>query len=421
MLSSLHPMQARRPWSLARWSAAWLFGLALTLLVSCGGGGSNTAQNNNGGIGSGGTGSYTSGPVTGLGSIIVNGIRYALGTSTTIETDDDAAPAGASDDLKLGMLVEVQGSTVTPGVGGANAQASATKVRYASDLVGPLAVAGNGALSVLGQAVVSNAKTVLPTGATLATGDWVEIHGLPDVATNAYTATRIDRFASQPTRYKVAGLITAVTASTVTIGQTEPINITALRNGGGVPGGAVVGERARVWFGNTKVGGVWVASRMTLDTNLVSDTVYANREGRVTVLPDVYGVMRVDGKPVSVSRLDAGVLTGLNLALGDRLRVVGSLESGVLYATSMARETDTDVDDEDTELHGSISELTPQGGGPLLSTFKVRSVTVAVTSNTTREGGNALANGACVEVKGKAYDGAGRLIATQYEVADRCN
>lgn len=415
MLTSTHPMQARRHWSLARGCLACLLGVTLALLVSCGGGG-NTAQNNNGGIGSGGTGSYASGPVTGLGSIIVNGIRYTLGASTTIVTDDDSV--SVADDVKLGMSVEVQGSTVTPGVGGANAQASATKVRYASDLIGPLTVAGNGALSVLGQAVATNTKTVLPTGAALATGDWVEIHGLLDVATNAYTATRIERLASQPARYKMAGLITAVSNSTVTIGQAEGIDITALRNAGRVPSNAVVGERARVWFDSVKVGGVWVASRMTLDTTLVTDTVYANREGRVTVLPDVYGVMRVDGKPVSVSRLSSVP----SLSLGDRLRIIGSLEAGVLYATNITRETDADVDNEDTELHGSISEFTPQvGGGALLSTFKVRSVAVAVMSSTTREGSNSLANGACVEVKGKAYDSAGRLIATEYEVADHCD
>ena len=73
-------------------------------LTGCGGGGSDVA-----GLSSGGTGSFTSGTISGLGSIIVNGIRYKDAAATKISRDDDIVFGG---ELKVGMVVSIQGSPV---------------------------------------------------------------------------------------------------------------------------------------------------------------------------------------------------------------------------------------------------------------------------------------------------------------------
>ncbi|MFN7288027.1 MAG: hypothetical protein ACK5SV_02725, partial [Burkholderiales bacterium] len=61
------------PFPLSNTRRLVLFGLAAgaAQVAGCGGGGGDLA-----GIGSGGTGSFTTGVITGLGSIIVNGVRY---------------------------------------------------------------------------------------------------------------------------------------------------------------------------------------------------------------------------------------------------------------------------------------------------------------------------------------------------------
>ena len=76
--------------------------LALGLsMAACGG--------DDGGVGSGGTGSFASGTITGFGSIIVNGVRYDDSEARVV---DAAGKVGSSRDLQLGMVVEVDASSI---------------------------------------------------------------------------------------------------------------------------------------------------------------------------------------------------------------------------------------------------------------------------------------------------------------------
>ena len=95
--------------------------LGTALLPACGGG-TDVA-----GVSSGGTGSFTSGTITGLGSVIVNGIRYDDSTaSVTIGGVSSAASA-----LQLGMVVRIQGSAITaPVTAGALSTATATSMAH---------------------------------------------------------------------------------------------------------------------------------------------------------------------------------------------------------------------------------------------------------------------------------------------------
>src|SRR5882672_5247196 len=93
--------------------AAWL---AAGVVIACGGG-----------VGTGGTGAFASGPITGFGSIIVEGVHFDE-TTARIEGDDDAARDRS--ELRLGTMVEVQSGEIRDGA------ATASQVRIVSALIG---------------------------------------------------------------------------------------------------------------------------------------------------------------------------------------------------------------------------------------------------------------------------------------------
>ena len=90
--------------------------LGSALIAACGGGGDGTVA----GIDGGGalppvaTTITSQGPVTGFGSIIVNGVRYDT-SSTTFSID---GAAGSESDLAVGQVVIVQGTLNSDGVTG---------------------------------------------------------------------------------------------------------------------------------------------------------------------------------------------------------------------------------------------------------------------------------------------------------------
>lgn len=373
-------------------------------LVSCGGGGGDT-QANGSGVGSGGTGSYTNGPVSGLGSIIVNNVRYDV-NGAQVHRDDDADDSVVHDpaEVKVGMVVEVNGSGILPSSSGSGpAVATAYTVRYGSSLVGPVSAVDSSAstVTVLGQTVRISAQTVQPV--SLGVNDVVEVYGLAN-GSGVYEATRIDKLDASTDTYKIVALVNSVDSQALHLGLNG--NVAVSYAAVGLPGGVTPGARVRVWFDATPVNGQWSASRIRLDQPLVTDRDEASLEGLITRLPQ-NGVMLVDGSPVDVSRLSSLP----SLMLGERVRVEGRLQAGVLLATEL--EDPSVLESEETELYGAVSQLSSQA-----QTFVVRGVTVAYTPSVVE---GTLADNACVEVHGKNYNSSGQLIATEVSVHSSCN
>lgn len=396
-----------------KWTCLCLLSLML-VLTGCGGGSPGDTQANGSGVGTGGTGSYTNGPVSGLGSIIVNNVRYDVDTAR-IQRDDDADGSVSRDpaELKLGMMVEVQGSGVTPAsTAGATPVATASTVRYGSVLVGPAAnvvIKLDGSLDSLTvhqQRVKTTAQTVVTRMPT--SGDHVEVYGLLDAA-GVYTATRVDVLSAAPAVYKMVGYVSGVSDRYVYVGQATVHQTIDYRTTlGSLPSGVGASARIRVWFSPTLVSGAWVATRIVVDQPLVEDMEEASVEGLVTQLPDASGLMKVDGQLVDVHRL---TLT-TPLTLGERVRAEGRLQAGVLIASELAAGSALEQEDSGTELHGQISQVTAQ-------TFVLRGVTVAYTSSDVHDG-KTLHEGDCVEVHGEGYNSDHQLIATEIEVGDDC-
>ncbi|MBA2721750.1 MAG: hypothetical protein H0U56_02385, partial [Methylibium sp.] len=89
-------------------------------LAACGGGGGGGGD----GVGSGGTGSFAVGPISGFGSVIVNGIRYDDSGADVFDDDGNAVTAN---DLRLGMVIEVTGSELASTATGPTANASSIR------------------------------------------------------------------------------------------------------------------------------------------------------------------------------------------------------------------------------------------------------------------------------------------------------
>ncbi len=103
-----------------------------------------------GGIGGSG---ISQGPITGFGSVFVNGIEHFLTSATIVVNGDEAGDA----DLKLGMIVRVAGA-----VDSAAGTGDATEIEYEQNLEGPVDSIDplTDRLIVLGQLVVLDGLTV---------------------------------------------------------------------------------------------------------------------------------------------------------------------------------------------------------------------------------------------------------------------
>jgi len=155
--------------------------LSALMFASCGGGSSTTDG--------GGTGGTGVGPVTGFGSVIVNGIAYDdAGIDNTNFLDDHGRTKA---DLAAGMMVKVTAAGVNDlqGIG------TATKIEVQRHVDGPLDNNGvdlaTGTFRVMGQAVLADTTTVFDNVADLVAVDnlagsgnrpELEVHGIADNA-----------------------------------------------------------------------------------------------------------------------------------------------------------------------------------------------------------------------------------------------
>ena len=185
------------------WRSVWV-GAALLVSVPACDSTSPTAGIDRGGVR---TPVSAQGPITGFGSIIVNGVHYSLDAAEVrIE-----GGLGAEGDLALGQVVTIRG-----GRDAGSDRASADRVAFTSNVQGPVLTvdAAAGTLVVLGQDVSTDAATVFDLGArapgvaSLVAGEIVRVSGFVS-ADGAITATRIEQRAAG-SELRVAGRIAAL-------------------------------------------------------------------------------------------------------------------------------------------------------------------------------------------------------------------
>ena len=382
--------------------------VATALIAGCGGGPDTS------GTGTPATGttapSFAAGPITGFGSVIVEGVRFD--TTGAVVTDDDGHP-GTTDDLLLGMTAEVHGSAISDDADGSHSIARA--IVFGAALIGPVSAVdpSTTTLVVLGQTVhvldttVLDARLVGGFGA-IAVGAVVEIHGQLDPTTGAYTATRIGPSVAAA-GYKIRGIVAGLdtTAKTFTMGGTLISYATAT----GVPADLANGVLLAVRLQTTQVAGAWVATHIVSARPQVDDGNVARVRGTVTAFTSttqfsVNGIA-VDATNAQFDKGSAGIV------LGAQVEVRGTSSNGVIVATRVTVESAQQVHDDGFELHGTITTIDTTA-----KTFVLRGVTVSYADPALRidDGSIAtLAVGVQLEVRGTLSADGTQLLAARIE------
>lgn len=377
-----------------------LLGIAgvLAEMAGCGGGGTDVA-----GLSSGGTGSFTSGTITGFGSIIVNGIRYKDDTASVFSDDGTAITS-----LQLGMVVNIEGSAVTPAASATSLPtATAYRITYGSEWIGPVsnivpsvAATGVGTFEVLGHTVDVLSTTlfggVVQKYLDLKTDQYVEVYGYVDPSDGHIQASRIEVFAVQPSAYKLSGTISQIDAinRSATLGQIS-INWASPTV---LPSGINGGDFVRVTLNPNPLGTVWTATKIHYLSSPLS-----NLSGSQDYEAEVYGSITsyqstasflVNGIPVNAT---SASISGALMA-GVFVEVEGRIRSGQLMATKVEVKSSSEIESQDFEFYGYITNLNSNA-----KTFELRGETFSYDSNTKNL--NLLTSANLVEVKASRSNG----------------
>ena len=380
----MHPLMS----SLRNWRPALSVLTAMALAVGCGGG-----------VGTGGTGgnatAYASGPITGFGSVIVGGVRF---DDLSAEVQDLDGGRRSRDDLRLGMTVEVESSAITTDASGS--QATATRIRFESELVGPVGlvdIAGGG-FTILGQRVAVDATTVfderLASGlAGLTLGQGLEVYAVFDVVTQRYRATRIEP-ALLSLGLRLRGPLAAVdtAAQTLRVGGNTYSYAGATAIPSGLASGQFVRLRLAAEFNPTR----WVVRSFETALQPLVDAQALKVEGLINSFnsPQAFSV---GGRPVDASAATFPDGTA-GLALGVRVKVEGAVSAGVLRASQVTLQSDQQIRDQGFQFIGPLTDV-----NVAQRTISLRGFTIGTARSDLRfDDGSAadLVVGRTVEVRG---------------------
>jgi Domain of unknown function (DUF5666) len=350
-----------------------------------------------GGVGGGGTGfaetGYTAGPITGFGSVIVNGVRYDDAGATVL--DGDGLPR-SRDELRLGMTVEIDSGAVNASA----ATASANSIRFDSELLGTVAsvAASASSFTVLGQTVVTDAATVFDfsVGAlsALKVGMNVEVFAVFDPANQRYRATRVGPTTTSSTPH-LRGLVAQVDAGAQTLRVGSATY--AYAGAAGIPADLAAGQFVRLRLASsTPNAGRFTVLGFGTALRALPDSNDARLAGVVSTFSSI-NQFAVNGRPIDASA--ASFSNGsAGLKLGARVEVEGKLSKGVLLASKVKVVSEQEGGNQTYELHGPIVSVNAND-----KTFVLRGLTIGTGRADLRYQNGTAANlvvGRSVEVKG---------------------
>ncbi len=314
------------------------------LLTACGGGAGGSAS-------SGATTTLSSGTISGLGSIILNGLRYETVGSQVLDADDGTT--AITTPLRLGMTVSVE----QRGTDAVTLRPIAGRIWVQSGIQGIASYNGS-SLEVAGMPITTDTTTILldANGAvtslnTLNTQP-VEVYGLPQ-ADGSFLATLIVA-ETGPLNVQLVGTIQSIdtTAQTLVLG-TASTPITVNYNGIAPPSGLVAGAVVVVKSSTPATANIYSASNLQLRSTTANTYVsYTNNYSGTTRVHsernELYGavsdkVLTTNGATVTGCTLTVqGIqVRASNATLcnsivnGSYVEVKGSLSNGVLTATKI--------------------------------------------------------------------------------------
>lgn len=306
------------------------------LLTACGGGGGSATV-----AGPDITTAAASGTISGLGSVVLNGVRYETIGASVRDADDDHT---LSTPLGLGMTVSIETLTSSPTI--------ANIIHVQSGMQGGTSAVNSTTqtLNVAGLPVTTDASTFIVNAvgnvgsfADL-TNSHVEVYGLPQ-SDGTFKATRIEIKASALV-VQLVGVISNLNTvnATFSLGagsNTVTVGYTAATAPAGLANGAVVSVHTLA----TATASSYVASSLYLrSTNVATFNQYASRyagtSGVHNEANELYGMvsglatsgtgctLRVQGVPTSLS----STTLCASVQNGDYVEVKGLLSNGTLAA-----------------------------------------------------------------------------------------
>lgn len=311
---------------------------------SAGGGtdGTSTAGNGSGdGVGSGGTGVSTAdatgvGSVGGLGSIILNGVRY----KTYPEAADGIDPANFSledtSELQIGMSVRIAGK-----IDSEFTTATAQQVVSAAELRGAVSAINlaDGSFVVMGTTVTTDNATVWSGANSLdqvTAGNVVQVWGLPS-APGTLRATRVELnpASAEPL---VTGFVQNLDASSksFTLGQITVQYDSGALFSGSIDESALAGAIVRVRGSFEPTTGVFIARKVqgwyAIPTQ---NAVAVQLAGVVTNYTGLNNQFKVLGTAIDAS--NALITGGLPASIGNgvKVEVDGFMSNGILVAKKL--------------------------------------------------------------------------------------
>lgn len=361
------------------------------------------------------------GPITGFGSVFVNGTR--LDDSAATFTMDDAAQA--RDRLRVGMTVQVRARIRAGG------SVVADSIQYNDCMEGPITAMNRvqNTVEVMGQTVHVDDGTVFD-GVTqrdmnaFAIGDLVEVSCLPDPARNRVQATRMERLRSYTksvdtieVKGRVANL--NLVAGTCTIGALT-VNFSGM-GAGQMPAGLANGMTVEA-SGKQFANGLLTADRLRdRDRDRIHwpDASAVEVEGYVTDFASISS-FKVDTRAVNAANAVIRNGTAADVANGVRVEVEGPVVNGVLVATRLVLKLPVNVR---VEAGLQSKDATASSVTLLGQAFRLTTETVVVdrSGSFTQQPRAitlaALNTGDRLEVKGWR-DSGGALIAAWIERTD---
>ena len=328
------------------------------------------------GGGIGGTGSVatvSTGPVTGFGSVFVSGNEFATnGTSFTV----DGIPNASERQLKKGMIILVNGTISEDYKTNQVVQRTARTILYEDTIEGPVqSVAPDGlSLIVLGQTVLINQSTIIdpsvPAISSLKQNDLVEVSGFVS-GPGTVVATLIDRKNSgEATNYQVKGFISQHDdgRQSFTIGSLEVnytgADISQMPNPAGTSwdGRLVDVQGSQVRSGGSGPYGIRLtATKVKPETLRAENSESTEIEGFVSQI-SAPGHFYLGNVPVQTSAgttFEGGTIN--DILVGAHLEVYGSLVGGIVNATNVEFEGETELQANVAAINATDSTLTLTG------------------------------------------------------------
>lgn len=332
------------------------------LLAACGGGGSSGGATDT---------RVVSGRITGFGSVVVNGVHYDV-SGAAVTADGRTV---SEDDLRVGMLVRLRGSSAGDGTG------TAVELEFDDDLQGPVEsvdlAAGN--FVVLGQTVRVDAQTMFENGslATLTAGNTVEVSGYLDGNGNVLASyVEVKAAGAGDTEVEVKGSISGLnTADTTFMLGTLTVDYSSAAQMPAVD--LADGLFVEVKSDRPPVNGVLTAVEIELEDRSAGgeDGDEAEVRGVVTAYASETE-FEVNGQPVRTtpSTVYEDGASPASVVLGATVEVEGRIDSsGVLIAEAIEAEEEGSL-----ELAAVVDAVDTSAG-----TATIVGITISVDADTT--------------------------------------